>query len=136
MIWDAGTGVFNLTCSSGLPTDSIVTSPDKYGVFTSYSDTTTFLASYFPSPSSDPFSLASSTSYPSYDTFSWPPLLPTLPLTHFRRLPHLTLLPLKYISWSLPDCLNFNVIDLLPFDSFSLLLNRHSVVFLFIFIFW
>ena len=33
MIWGAGTGVFNLPYFSGLPTDSIVFSPDKSVVF-------------------------------------------------------------------------------------------------------
>ena len=32
MVWGVGTGVFNLPYSSGLPTDAITPSPDKYGV--------------------------------------------------------------------------------------------------------
>ena len=58
--WGAGTELLSLTYSSGLPTDSIITSTDKYAVFPSFSDTTTFLTSSVPSYSSDTFSLASS----------------------------------------------------------------------------
>ena len=61
IIHGISTGVFNLTSYSELPNDSISTSPDKYGVFPSFSCTTTFLASYFPFPFYDTFSLASST---------------------------------------------------------------------------
>ena len=60
MIWGSGTEVFYLTSSSGLPTDSIIISPDKAVVFPSFYDTTRFLASSDPSPSPDTFSLASS----------------------------------------------------------------------------
>ena len=56
MIWSAGTGVFKLTYSSVLPSDFINTSPDKAGVFPSFSDMTTFLASYVPFPFSDTIS--------------------------------------------------------------------------------
>ena len=60
MIWGAGTEVFNLTSSSVLPTESIITYPDKAGVFPSFSNRATFLASSVPYPSPDTFSLASS----------------------------------------------------------------------------
>ena len=70
MIWGAGTGVLKLTSYSGLPTDSIITSPDKFGVFHSFSDTTTFLASSVPSPSYETFHSTSSHSSPSSETFS------------------------------------------------------------------
>ena len=46
--WGADTGLFNLTSSSGLPTDSIITSPDKSGVFTSFYYTKKFLPLLFP----------------------------------------------------------------------------------------
>ena len=60
MIWGTGTGVFNWTSSSGLPTDSIITSPDKATVFPSFYDMKNFIATSVPSPSPDTFSLASS----------------------------------------------------------------------------
>ena len=62
MIWCAGTGVLNLTYYSGLPTDSIITSPDKAGVFPSFYDMTNFLTSSVISPSSETFPLSSSAS--------------------------------------------------------------------------
>ena len=52
MVWGAGTGVFNLPSSSGHPTDSIIHSPGKAGVFPSFSGVTSFLA--YP-PSSPPY---------------------------------------------------------------------------------
>ena len=48
-----------MTYSSGLPTESIITSPDKYTVFPSFSVTENFLVSSVPSPPPDKFSLAS-----------------------------------------------------------------------------
>ena len=45
IIWGAGTGVFNLNYFSGLPTDSIITSPDKATVFPSFYNTETFITS-------------------------------------------------------------------------------------------
>ena len=59
MIRVAGTGVFNLTSSSGLLTDSIIISPYKSAVFPSFYDTTTFLASSVPYHSPETFSLNS-----------------------------------------------------------------------------
>ena len=53
--WIAVTGLFSLTYSSGLPTDSIIISLDKAAVFPSFSDSTTFLASSVPSPPPDTF---------------------------------------------------------------------------------
>ena len=58
--WGAGTGVLNLTSSSGLTTGSIIASPDKAAVFPYFYDMATFLASSVPYPSPDIFSLASS----------------------------------------------------------------------------
>ena len=52
-IWGEGTGVFNFNSLSGLPTDSIINSPDKSVVFTSFSDRTNFLVSFVPSPKPD-----------------------------------------------------------------------------------
>ena len=95
IVWGAGTGVFNLPSSLGLPTDSIITYPDKYGVFLSFFDMTHFLASYFPSPSSDTFYLAS---YPSY-----PPSELSL-------------------SYYLPNYLNFNATDSLYLLAFAFVL--------------
>ena len=59
--WGTGTMLFILTSSSVIPNDSVIISPDKDVLFTSISDTTTFLATHVPSPSPDTFSLASST---------------------------------------------------------------------------
>ena len=79
MIWCAGTGVFVLPSSSGLPTDYIMASPDKAGEFPSFYKTTKFLASSAPSPSSETFSSASSPYWTTSDTFppasnnSYPP---------------------------------------------------------------
>ena len=58
--WGAGTRLFNLTSSSVLPNDSVIISPDKDVLFTSFSNTTTFFATHVPSPSPDTSSLASS----------------------------------------------------------------------------
>ena len=58
--WYAGTGVFKWTSSSILPTDSIITSPYKDAVFTSFYDTMKFLTSSITFPSPEIFSLASS----------------------------------------------------------------------------
>ena len=76
-IWGAFTRVLNLTSSSGLLTESIIPFPDKYGLFSSLSNMTTFLASSVSSPSSDTFLSASSPSSPLYDTFFF--LLPYRP---------------------------------------------------------
>ena len=51
---------FNLNSSSGLPTDPIIPSPDKSGVFTYSSNMITFLASSVLSRYPDTFYLASS----------------------------------------------------------------------------
>ena len=55
MIWVAGTRVFNFPSSSVLRTDSIITYPDKVGVFPYFFNMTPFMSS--------------SLSYPSFDTF-------------------------------------------------------------------
>ena len=57
--WGAGTGLFNLTSSSVLPNDSIITSPGKDVLFTSFSETTNSFVSSVPSPSPDTFFLSS-----------------------------------------------------------------------------
>ena len=70
IIWDSDTGVLNLTSSSeGIPTDFIIPSPDKYGVFLSFSFMTTFLVSSVP--------------YPSSDKLPRTRQLPPFPVTHF-----------------------------------------------------
>ena len=51
MLWGSGKGVLNLNYSSGLTTESIITSPYESGVFPSFSDVTNFIASSVPSPS-------------------------------------------------------------------------------------
>ena len=56
--WGAGTRAINLNSLSGLPTDFIITSPDKAAVFPSFSNTTAFIASSVPYPSHDTFYLA------------------------------------------------------------------------------
>ena len=117
MIWGAGTGVFNLTYSSGLPTDSIIISPDKSAIFSSIYYKTTFLASSVTSPSSEKFPPSCFPSFPLSDCFYWtPPLLP-LSLTHLLRPPPLPPLPLKALSWSLTDRLHFYALDFLAFTS-------------------
>ena len=110
MVWGAGTGVFNLTYSSGLPADSIITSQNKSRVFPSFSNRATFLTSSVPSPSTDTFSPASSPSSPPSEIF-----LPYLPMTNFIRTPPLPPIPLRDLSWSFPDCLNFDALDFLSF---------------------
>ena len=87
MIWGTGTVVLKLTYSSRLPTDSIINSPDKAGVFPSFYDTTTFPAYSIP--------------YPSSDIFPRPPPLPFIPV--------------KPLWWSLSNCLNFDTTDFLAF---------------------
>ena len=64
MVWGAGTGVFNLNSSSLLPTNSIIPSTDKAGVFPYFSNVTTFLASYLSFTYSETPHPASSSSYP------------------------------------------------------------------------
>ena len=88
MILGAGTGVFNLTSFSGLPTDSIIPSLDEAGVFFSFSYTTTFLASSITSSSSDT-----------------PPHLPN----------PFNLLPWEDHSYYLPKCLPIDSIDSLAY---------------------
>ena len=57
--WVAGKGVFKFNSSSGLPTDSIITSPYKAAVFPSFYNMATFPAFYVTYPSPETFSLAS-----------------------------------------------------------------------------
>ena len=57
MIWGEGTRVSNMKPSSGLPTDSIINSPDKAAVLPSFSDTKIFIASSVIYPSPGTFSL-------------------------------------------------------------------------------
>ena len=115
IIWGEGTWLFNLTSSSVLPTYFIFSSPDKAGLFHSFSDTITFSFSSFLSPSSDTHTPVSYESYPLSDTFPWTPTLVTLPLTHLPRPTLLPPLPLKDLSWSLPNCLYFDALDILAF---------------------
>ena len=112
MILGAGTGVFNLTSFSGLPTDSIIPSLDEAGVFFSFSYTTTFLASSITSSSSDTPPHPGLPPLPPIPLthFSWHPLLYTIPMTHFPWPPPLPPLPIKDLSWSLTNILNFDVI--------------------------
>ena len=81
IIWGVGVGVLNLPSSPGIITDSIISSPDKAGVFPSFSEETTFITPSVPSPSSDKFYMASS--------------LPSIHLTHFPWTIPLTPLLLK-----------------------------------------
>ena len=67
MVWGAGTGLFNLPYFSSLPTESIIPSLDKSGVFLSSSDVKNFLVSSLSSPSSDTFYPALSLSYSPYE---------------------------------------------------------------------
>ena len=117
MIWGSVTRVFNLPSSSGISTDSVITSPYKAGVFPSFYDATTVLASSVPSPPSDKFYLDSYPSSPPSDTFYTDSTLTTFPLTHTHTPwpPPLTPLPLKYPSWSSPKWLHFNALDFLAF---------------------
>ena len=101
MICGAGTAVFNLPYSSGLPTDSIIPSSDKAGVFPSFSDATTFLASSFSSSSYETFHMASSPSFPPSGIFSQLSTLPPLPV--------------KATLWSLPNRLHFYALNLFSF---------------------
>ena len=115
MIWGAVTGVLNLSSSSGLPTGSTITSPDKAAVFPSFYERTFFIASSLPSPSSDTFYLA----YPHSPPPSEKWLLASLPTSPhsdiFLCTPPVTTLPLKALSWYLPDCLHFDALDFLAF---------------------
>ena len=67
-----------MTSYSGLPTDSIFTSPDKAVMFPSFSDMTTFLTSSVPYPYSD-ISPPASSPTPLTMTHLTPGLLPYLP---------------------------------------------------------
>ena len=53
MVWSAGTGVLNSPSYLVLPTDSIIPSPDKAGVFPYFSNMTPFLSSSLTPPPSD-----------------------------------------------------------------------------------
>ena len=136
MIWGTGTGVFNLNSSSRLTTDSIITSPDKAGGFPSFSDTTIFLASSVPSPSSDKNPRPHLIPLLLLTNFTWNPPLPPLSLTHLPGL-NPFLLSLWNLSRSLyqTDCISMRSISLfLPPCSMGS--NRHIVVLLFLFLFW
>ena len=76
---------------SSHPTEYILPSPDKYGVFIAFSNTASFLAS--------------SLSYPSSDTFPRPPSLNTLPMIFFYRTYNL---PIKTPLCSFPNWLHCN----------------------------
>ena len=105
MIWGSGIGVFKLAYSSRLPTESIIPSPDKSGVFTSFSDTKTFVASYIPYPSSKKFPPASCPSSPPSDTFSLASSPPYLPSDTF---------PPAYTPSSSPSEVSIMVFNKLP----------------------
>ena len=125
MVWDASTGVFNLTYCSGLPTESIISTPDKAGVFPSFYSVKTFLASSLYSTSSDKFPLASSPSYPPSNTLSRLLLF----LLSFWSLPrgiYQTICILMHLMLSI----------FLPLPSCSLGSNRHIVVLIIFLLLW
>ena len=115
MIWGAGTGVFDLDSYSVLTTDSIITSPNKSGVFPSFYYTTTLLASSITSPPSDTFTRPPPFFPFPLTRFPWTFTLPPLPMTHFLRPPPLPPIPLKAFLLSLPNCLHFGALDFLAF---------------------
>ena len=122
MVWDASTGVFNLTYCSGLPTESIISTPYKAGVFPSFYSVKTFLASSLYSTSSDKFPLASSPSYPPSNTLSRLLLFLLSFWSLFRDLYLTACISMRLISLPSPLC--------------SLELNQRSVVFLIFLILW
>ena len=70
------------------------------GLFPSFSDTTTSLASFVPSPSSDTFLPGLPPFLLSHlKNIYWPIPLPPLPLTHFAPDLPFTPLPMKYLLW-------------------------------------
>ena len=80
MVWDSGKGVFNLTSSSGIPTNSIMTSLDKSVPVPSFYDMTPFLDASLSYPYSDII-------YPSYSPTSTDSELSLIFLTKMYAYP-------------------------------------------------